>query len=277
MAWHARLHLHYTRRGERTVAFDRHEGPLRVLQPLYPEGSAVCHHVLVHPPGGLVGGDRLHVDLRLEAGCHALVTTPGAARLYRSTGETVEQRVQARLEAGSRLEWLPLETLAYSGCLARNRLHFDLAPGAELIAWDVLAFGLPAAGKPFERGSVLQEIELRDTWLERGRVEATDHRLLDSPLGLAGRRVMATLCFAAGSGVAAARREALLESARAIAAADPWLAGQTGVTAPNDSVVVLRALADRVEPAMQMLGRVRACWRSTAWSLEATTPRVWRT
>ena len=91
MSWHGRLALHYRREGGRTTALDRHHGPLRVLQRLYPEGPGICHHVLVHPPGGMVGGDRLEIEATLEAGAHALVTTPSATRYYRSTGAPADR------------------------------------------------------------------------------------------------------------------------------------------------------------------------------------------
>lgn len=274
MGWHGHLQLHYRRDGERTVGLDRHHGPLRVLKALHPEGPAVCHHVLVHPPGGFVGGDRLDVDLRVDAGAHALVTTPGANRFYRSAGDAAVQQVRADLAAGARLEWLPLETIAYSGCRAENRLVVALAEGAELIGWDLLALGLPAAGEPFERGRVLQHLELTGRWLERGCIAADDRTLLDGPLGFAGRRVLATLCFAAGSPIDAARRDALLAAARVDDAPAALL---QGATAPNDHVVVLRMLAPRIEPAMARLRDMWAAWRRIAWALAAEAPRVWRT
>jgi urease accessory protein len=274
MGWHGHLQLHYRRDGERTVAHDRHHGPLRVLKPLHPEGPAVCHHVLVHPPGGIVGGDRLDVDLHVGDGAHALVTTPGANRFYRSAGETAVQQVQARVASGGRLEWLPLETIAYSGCRAENRLVFDLADGAETIGWDLLALGLPAAGEAFERGHVLQHVEVGGRWLDRGRIAANDHRLLDGPLGFAGRRVLATLWFAAGSPIEGARREALLEAAHS---GETPAALPQGATAPNDHVVVLRLLAPRVEPALERLHEVWGAWRQVVWQREAQGPRVWRT
>ena len=138
MSWRGHLSLHYRLEGGRTVALDRHEGPLRVLQRLYPEGDAVCHHVLVHPPGGIVGGDELDIDARLEPGTHALITTPGATRFYRSSGPLATQRARLRLAAGARLEWLPLETIAYSGCVAENQVSLALEPGAEA-RWRSLA------------------------------------------------------------------------------------------------------------------------------------------
>jgi len=278
MPWHARLDLHYTHDGHRTGALDRHEGPLRVLQRLYPEGPAICHHVLVHPPGGIVGGDVLALEARLDCHCHALITTPGATRFYRSAGDTSTQSVQATLAEGARLEWLPMETIAYSACQAHNQLRFSLAPGAEMIGWDLLALGLPAAGQAFERGRFVQQLELPGAWLERGRIDAADARLLDSPLGWAGRRVLATMWFAAGSALLPSRREALLDGARAaVASQAATLSAQAGATAPHERVVVLRALADRVEPAMQLLKQVWAAWRGAAWELPATAPRLWRT
>jgi urease accessory protein len=276
MGWHGHLDLHYRFEGARTVALDRHDGPLRVLQRLYPEGDRVCHHVLVHPPGGMVGGDTLDITARLEPGCHALVTTPAAARFYRSAGETAEQRVAIELDDGARLEWLPLETLAYNGCLAANRQRFLLRGQAQMFGWDLLALGLPAAGEPFERGRIEQHLELPGVWLERGLLDASDLTLLDSPLGLDGQRVVATLWFAAGRPIDNALREGLLASVREIAAAGP-LAPRCGATAPQPEVVVLRALAPRVEPAFQLLRRVWAHWRQIAWQLEPCAPRVWST
>jgi hypothetical protein len=89
MPWHASLQLDYTLEGTRTVARHAHNGPLRILQSLYPEGDAVCHNVLVHPPGGLVGGDTLDITAtvgpgrawpRHHTGRHALLP------VYRRTG-----------------------------------------------------------------------------------------------------------------------------------------------------------------------------------------------
>jgi urease accessory protein len=275
MGWRGSLALDYRSRDGRTVVHDRHDGPLRVLRALYPEGG-VCHSVVIHPPGGIVGGDELALEIALGAGAHALLTTPGATRFYRSTGAAATQSLHVVAAPGSRLEWLPLETIAYSGCEAINRLEFALAADAEMIGWDVTALGLPDSERPFDAGAFTQSIELPGRWLERGTIRADDRRLLDSPLGWAGRRVLATLWFAAGSALAAPRSEALLDAARAVVNAHA-LAARAGATSPQDGVIVVRALADRVEPAMDLLQRLWRAWRPLAWQLEATAPRVWST
>lgn len=274
--WRAHLSLHYSRDGDRTVALDRHSGPLRVLQRLYPEGPGICHHVLVHPPGGVVGGDVLELDARLDEGTHAVLTTPGATRFYRSDGAAALQTASVTLAAGARLEWLPMESIAHRGCIAQNRLQLSLAAEAEALGWDLLVLGLPASGDQFDSGQYLQHLEVQDAWLERGLIAAADTRLLHSPLGLAGRRVLATMWFTAGSALAAARRDALLDAVRAELADDP-LRRHAGATAAHPRVVVLRVLADSVEPAMALLRRVRAAWRGLAWQLPNNPPRLWQT
>lgn len=281
MAWGATLDLAYRSEpwhdgARRTVLHDCHHGPLRVLASLYPERATVCHNVIVHPPGGVVGGDTLATDATLAEGAHALITTPGATRFYRSAGKAATQSIDACLAAGARLEWLPLETIVHSGALATNRMRFTLAPGAEMIGWDVLALGLPASGEGFDAGCFTQSIELPGVWLERARLAACDKRLFDSPLGWDGHTVLATLWFAAGSAVDVSRRDALLAAAREAAGATA-LAASAGASSAHAEVVVLRVLAPRVEPAMALLTQVWACWRTLAWGLAPCAPRVWRT
>jgi urease accessory protein len=274
MTWLARLDLDYTLEAERSVARYLHQGPLRILQSLYPEGDAVCHNVLVHPPSGLVGGDTLDMHVSVGAGAHGLVTTPGATRFYRSEAGLATQRVHARVESGARLEWLPLEAIAYNGCDGLNRAVFDLATGAEMMSWDITALGLPAADLPFAQGTFRQHLEIPGVWLERGILNAEDTRLMNSPLGLAGQRCMATLVFAAGSAMADERIERALACARELLEASE-LRLTAGATSPHKQVIVLRALSPVTEPAMHLLRQVWAAWRQEMWGLQGTHPRLW--
>ena len=276
MAWLGQLNLQYAQEAGRTVARHQHSGPLRVLQSLYPEGPAVCHNVLVHPPGGLVGGDRLHIEVAVDSGAHGLITTPGATRFYRSEGELAVQYSQLQVADGGRLEWLPLEALCYSGCQAENRLLLRPQPGGEILAWDVTALGLPQAQKPFVQGQLQQHLEFPGHWLERARIAASDQRLLDSHLGLAGHRCLASLVFATGSPLSRVRRQCALDAARAVI--EPHaLVASAAATCPNDHVVVVRVLAPLVEPATDLLRQVWASWRAALWQLSGELPRIWAT
>lgn len=276
MAWHAQLDLDYSRQADRSVLHHRHTGPLRILQSLYPEGDRICHNVMVHPPGGLVGGDTLDIHVRVGEGAHGLLTTPGATRFYRSEGQPALQNVSVQLAAGARLEWLPLEAICYSACLAENRLRMSLEPGAELLGWDVTALGLPAAGKPFEQGSFCQHIEVPGVWLERAHIKASDTLLMESPLGMAGHRCIATLFFVTGSKLDRQRRQHALDSARAIIESH-GLCATAGATSPDPKLVVLRVLAPVVEPAMLLLRQVWQTWRAEMWQIDASSPRIWAT
>ena len=274
MTWHASLSLDYTLESERSVARYTHKGPLRILQSLYPEGDAVCHNVLVHPPSGLVGGDTLDMTVTVGSGAHGLVTTPGATRFYRSDAGLATQQVHARVAADARLEWLPLEAIAYSGCDGLNRAVFELAPGAEIMTWDITALGLPAADLPFAQGTFRQHLEIPGVWLERGTINATDIRLMNSPLGLAGQRCMATLVFAAGSAIATERSDRALACARELLEASE-LRLTAGATSTHKQVIVLRVLSPVTEPAMQLLRQVWAAWRHEMWGMSGTVPRLW--
>ena len=275
MPWQASLHLDYRSDNGRSLLAFEHDGPLRVLKSLYPEGPGICHNVLVHPPGGLVGGDLLDIAVQVQPGAHGLISSPGATRFYRSNGAPATQHVTLRLQENARLEWLPLEAIAYNGCEARNHMTLELAPGAELLAWDITALGLPATGEAFDSGSLHQRVQWPGTWLEEGHIRATDTRLLHSPMGLVGHRCLATLWLATGTPMSATRQAALLDAVRAMVDTH-LLAATTGASCPSAHILVVRILAPLVEPAMALCQQLRGVLREHAWGLPAHAPRIWQ-
>ena len=274
MAWRADLKLDYTLESQRTVVRYLHQGPLRILQSLYPEGDQICHNVLVHPPGGLVGGDTLDIQVTVAEGAHGLVSTPGATRFYKSGGHPALQQVVAHLAENAKLEWLPLEAIAYNDCEATNRAIFNLVPSAELITWDVTALGLPSSDMAFTQGHFQQHIEIPGVWLERGNIRGEDTRWLNSPLGLAGGKCLASLVFASGSAIDSDRTTQALQAAREVIESHP-LRLQAGITCAHPQVIVLRVMSPLVEPTMDLLKKVWAVWRHTLWDLPSTPPRIW--
>lgn len=274
MPWHAQLQLNYTRQEAQTVLHFENKGPLRTFRSLYPEGPGICHNVIVHPPGGLVAGDVLEIGIHVQTHAHALVSTPGATRFYRSEGPEAAQRIRIQLEPGSRLEWMPLESIAYPNCNAYNEVNIQMAPGAQILVWDVIALGLPNTDQPFQSGSIHQRMQLNDVWLEQGYINAAETLLMDSPAGLAGHRCLGTLILGSGSAISRNDKEAWLDVVRSVlpSTLQPVAAA---ATCPNDHVLVVRVLGPVVEPVMQVLQRAWAQLRQTAWGLAAPYPRIW--
>lgn len=195
-AWHAQLELAYARAGDATRPVTRrHAGPLRVQKHLYAEGPEVCQHILVHPPGGIAGGDSLAFDVRLGERAWAQLTSPGAAKWYRAACPS-RQTLEIHLEPGATLEWLPQESIVFAGAQAELETRIQLRGDARLFYWDMVALGRPASGERFASGHFVAALDIRRDdrllWHERQRIDGGD-RLLDSPIGLAGHPVLATL------------------------------------------------------------------------------------
>ena len=209
--WQAQLTLAFQRRNTRTIlGHCSHQGPLQVQRPFYPEGDDVCHIAVLHPPGGVVGGDELRIDAALDTGAQALITTPAAGKFYRSAGPCAGQSQHLRVAAGATLEWLPQENIVYNGARVRALTRVELQGNARFLGWEIFCLGRPAAGETFSAGEYRQHFELwregEPLYLEQGRYAGGD-AVLDAPWGLRGQAVSATLLCngAAPDGVNAIR------------------------------------------------------------------------
>lgn len=159
--WHASLQLNFATRKKKTIlASNRHEGPLRVQRPFYPEQDDRCHCYLLHPPGGVVGGDTLDISIAAEQNTRVLLTTPGAGKFYKSPFEPGVLCNRIVLGVDANLEWLPQETIFFNGANAKVKTVFDLADGACLCAWDITCLGRPAANETFDSGKIAQSFEV---------------------------------------------------------------------------------------------------------------------
>jgi len=194
--WEASLRLGFVRRAEETILAERrHTGPLRVQKPLYPEGAGVCHAVIVHPPGGVVGGDALDIGITAGGHAHALLTTPGAGKWYRADGRSSRQDVRIDVEEAASVEWLPQETLFYREAEVEMTHELTLAANACYIGSEVLCFGRTASGETFDSGSIQQTTRIRRegklVWHEEGEIDGAGSGM-HSPFGLNGHTVCAT-------------------------------------------------------------------------------------
>lgn len=272
-AWQARLELGFERKPAGSFLARRaHHGPLRVQKPLYPEGPELCHAIVLHPPAGIVGGDRLEIDIEIGAGAQALLTTPGAGKWYRSAGPLAEQTVTLKVGAGGTAEWLPQESIVFDRAQARMRTTVELEEGARFIGVETLCFGRRASGESFDHGSLRLSTDIRLAgkllWRERGAIDGGS-ALMQSPIGLAGFSVCSTV-LAAGVEVDA---ETL---AAGRAAASPEAGAQWGVTA-MPQLYVGRYLGHSTEAARQWFVALWAALRPAFIGRPAAVPRIWNT
>ena len=267
-SWHAELQLAYGRFGDATrPVLRRHQGPLRVQKHLYAEGPQVCQHIIVHPPGGIAGGDRLTISAQVGEGAWAQLTSPGAAKWYRANGPAFQQ-IALQVAAGATLEWLPQESIVYGGAQAQLQTRIDLQGDARLCYWDMVALGRPASGERFDSGEFRSRLDIRRDgqllWHERQRIAGGDG-LLDSPIGLGGRPVFATLLI---TGEVAPE---LLEQCR-----EQPCPGRGDLT-QLPGLLVARCLADEALHARAWLIGLWQLLRPALLGREAVPPRIWNT
>ena len=272
-AWHGSLDLVYVHNnGTTKLIHNQVRSPLKVQRPFYPEGEAVCHSVVLHTAGGMVGGDRLTQTIHLKPNAQALITTAAASKVYRSNGQDARQTIELQIEAGAYLEWLPQETIMFNGAIYQQDLRVELAPQANWLGWEITRFGRSARGETFLQGEWRSHTEVwqqgHPLWIDRQWLPAGED-IINSPHGLAGQPIVATLCWI-GQPVS---RE-ILDTARIL-----WNSkerqGEAGVTQLISGLVCRYRGASTLE--------VRN-WFTDIWQLlrlssvgrSVTKPRVWQ-
>ena len=266
--WQAELHLRFGTRAEypgTALLERRHRGPLVVQRPFHPEGDP-CHVYVVHPPGGVVGGDELAIDVQVDAGAHALLTTPAATKFYRCDARraTQTQRLVAR---DATLEWLPQENIFYRGADVRVTTRVQLEGDTRFIGWEIACLGLPARGEHFDSGRLELDLELwRDepVFIDRLRL-AGDSAARHARWGLAGQEAIGTLLATPASA-------AHVDAVRALLVDKPLAA-----VSLVDGVLVVRALAPQAAPVRELFAAAWRVLRPAILGRPAHAPRIWST
>ncbi len=264
--WQAELNLGFSCRAERTVLARRHHrGPLVVQRPL-DGGDGVCQVCLLHPPAGVVGGDRLDITVTADEDSRVLVTTPAAGKFYRSDGPWAGQSVHLHVDRGASLEWLPQETIFYQGARVHSRVQVHLHPTARFIGWETAVLGRPAAGEGFAHGEVILDWRMyqagQPLLLERQQLDATS---LEALWGLGGLPMTASLWAYPATPRYLQQIQTLLEE-------DP----DTGVTL-LDQLLVVRSRGRCITTLHRRLRTIWAELRPAILNLEPRSPRIWNT
>lgn len=268
--WQGSLDLRYRyKNGTTQLDHSQAQAPLKVQRPFYPEGKAICHTVILHTAGGIVGGDRLSLNLQLAPQAQVLITTPAASKLYRSDGLEAQQTIHLQLGAGACLEWLPQETIAFEQSHYRQALRVDLATTACWLGWEVTRFGRTARGEKFLAGNWRSRTEVwqgdRPLWIDRQWLPGSVATYA-SAHGLAGQPVVGTFAWVGQA----------VEPDLVIAARQAWqgTSGEIGVTRLPLGLVC-RYRGASTSAAKQWFTAVWQLVRQTHLRRDRCLPRVW--
>ena len=271
--WQASLRLRFAVQQNRTVLVQRnHCGPLQVQKPFYPEPNGVCHVYLLHPPGGIAGGDNLTIEVSVEDHAQVLLTTPAANKFYRSNGPTAQLRQTLQLADNAILEWLPQETIVFDAARARSLTKVILGEGARFLGWDITCFGRPAAAELFANGHYHGGFEIwrngLPQWFER--TVLSDHDpLLTASFGMQGYSVLGTM-------VCASNVPEAVQQLRQIAQSDHANNALFAVTQMKNTLLC-RYLGHHAEQARLLFTQAWQVLRPRVLNCETHVPRIWHT
>jgi len=270
--WRAKLSLDFVEKNGRTVlARKQHEGPLVIQKVLYPEGDAVSHAIIVHPPGGVAGGDALALNVKQSNHSHVLLTTPGAGKWYKSNGRQASQQLNFDLQDSAILEWLPQENILFDGSDLVLSAEINLGAQAVFAAWDILCFGRQASAEEWLNGKLHQRLSIKRNhqliWNERSNL-SPQSRAFASMAGLRGQVVSASFVVAAGAvpvDIIAACREVSADQGSKI-----------GLTA-LPQIFSARYIGSSAQSARQYFEALWHILRPWYAHRAITRPRIWNT
>lgn len=197
--WEGVLNLEYKKVGKKTQIVSAYsKAPLKIQSPFYPEGEEICHSVLLHTAGGIVGGDLLSQNLKLLPNSQAVITTAAAGKIYRSNGKIGTQTITINLEDNTRLEFLPQENIVFNGAIYKQNMQIELKENSTFLGWEITRFGRTARGEIFNHGDWKSKTEIwqegKPLWCDRQWLQGKDE-VFYSNNGLAGKPVVGTLIY----------------------------------------------------------------------------------
>ena len=269
-----RIRLRFERDGEATrlaELFQRQ--PLRALFP-DPARGDVPLAALVNTSGGLVAGDEHRVQATAGPGARAVLAAQAAEKVYRAgdgPAGPLSCTVDVDLRAGTDawLEWLPQETILFQGARLARTTRVHAAPGARVLAGEMLVLGRLARGERFTSGLLREAWEIRLNgrlaWADRMELEGGFGHVLDSPSGFGGATASATLAYVGPDA------DALLEPLREALSEEGCRTGATLV----GGVLLARWLAEDPLALRESFASAWLFLRSRAGGLPGRMPVFW--
>lgn len=276
--WYAKLELGFKYDQKRTILHHRkHFGPVRVQKMLWPEKTGVCHAIIVHPPAGIAGGDHLTFNIHVAESAHALVTTPGAGKWYRTNAKQAFQHIHIHVEKNATFEWLPQESMLFNGACANSETLIHLEQTASFIGWDLLVIGRQARQEKFTQGMYVNQFKL----FKNNQLLVNDRlcfvggdRWLSSCLGMNQHAVMGSFWAVPPEQYRASQYlDEYIDLIRELI-----MRMNMNVTLTRlDEVICARYLGDDVRQCHDAFAAIRAKLRRYWFDLDEEFPRIWRT
>ncbi len=214
-------------RDGKTVLGDlRQDGCLKAR---FPRPVDLAEVVTLNTSGGVAGGDRLRLSLRVGAGASACFASQAAERFYRALAADppAQIRTTLRLDSGALAEWLPQESILFDRCALDRSLDVEMPADARFIGVEALVFGRALMGETVRDARLSDTIRIRrnGTLILQEAIRANGDlaALLAHPAIGANAAAVATLLYVGPD--AALRRDMLREAwndAAAECAASAW-------------------------------------------------------
>jgi urease accessory protein len=271
--WTGKLDLNYSHQdGTTKLSQAIAQAPLKMQRAFYPEGPALCHSVILHTAGGIVGGDRLLQTIELEADSQVLLTTAAATKVYRSEGERSQQIITLKLGENSYLEWFPQETVIFNQAIYQQDLRVELGENAVFCGWEITRLGRTARGEQFLAGEWRSRIEIwqagRPLWIDRQGLPG-GLEMINSPNGLNQKAIVATFIWL-GHKV----ETEILTEARELGKS--WVKeGEIGLTQTQDEGLLCRYRGSSTTEVKHYFEAIWGLLRQTYRDRPAIRPRVW--
>jgi urease accessory protein len=251
------------RRGEETIlSHVRANSPLHLLTPRTTPATAWV--VAATFGGGLVGGDRIRLELRVESGARLLVSSQASTKLYRSPGTVTRQTLHAHVAREAVLAVLPDPTVPFAGSSFEQRQQYHLDAGASLAALDWMTSGRYATGEHwlFDRYTTGTDISCdgRAIFHDRMSLDERDGALIDRMGQVAAYALMVIVGPAfqqlASELVAATARQPAARGAEPLISAAPIDRGRGAAVrvAASDVERASATLRGMLRPVVAILG-----------------------
>ncbi len=245
--------------------------PLRVLFPR-PQGDEPFPAILATISGGLVGGDRLSVEIAVGEGAALQLVGQAAEKIYRSAGADTRVELALRAGPGAILEMLPQGTILFDGARLDRRVDVDASADATVLTGEIVSFGRAAMGESFTRGRLSDRWFVRRegklVWAEALVLEDDIQAVLRAPAGFAGATALGTAILSAPKPARS------LELARSLLESRPGIV-RSGASLVGD-VLVARFLSADGAALRAAFGAFWTGLRAGACGLPERLPTIWQ-